>query len=135
MKYLTIIGLLAITWQPAIAATIEYKCEMTKLDNHGWIAPEYYFQIDEDAGSARALSGHFDWTPAKLKKRKSSKYRMLWNVTLKTREGPNLRVKYQANMDTQNNDVTVRASFASVGASNKPFGTGTCKIATPGTQG
>ncbi len=128
-------GLVATAWQPAAAATVECKCEMTKRDNYGWIAPEYYFQINEDTGSALALSSYFDWTKAKLKKRKPSKYRMLWNVTMKTNEGPNLRVKYQANMDLQNNGVTVRASFAHVGAANKPFGTGTCEIAGPETRG
>jgi len=116
--------------QSALADTVEYKCEITKTDSHGWIAPEYYFQIDTDARTAQALSRHHDWTRSKLKMRSDGEYRLLWNVTLRERNGQNLRMKYQANLDTSANTVRVRASFAHVSASNKPFGSGVCKIFT-----
>ena len=114
--------------QAAWADTANYKCEITKTDSHGWIAPDYYFQIDSASGDAKALSGHHDWTEAKLKVLRDGGYRLFWNVTLRSSTGYKLRMKYQANLDAEKSAVRIRASFANINASNKPFGTGVCNI-------
>lgn len=107
---------------------LTYACNMSNRDHYNWIAPEYRFVIDTEAGGAQVASNHHDWTPASLKVRRDKDYRVLWNVTLPTAQNQDIRMKYQANLDVENNTIRVRASFAHLSASNKPFGTGACNI-------
>ncbi|WP_037310076.1 hypothetical protein [Ruegeria halocynthiae] len=130
MKKIILACVAALSVQTAWADTVEYKCNITKPDSHGWIAPEYHFQIDADTGQAKVVSGHHDWTKAKLKVKKGNEYRVLWNVTLRSSEGQNLRMKYQANFDAAKTTVRVRASFSHINASNKPYGSGVCSVVT-----
>ncbi|CUH48822.1 hypothetical protein [Ruegeria atlantica] len=127
---LTAIAAMTVSAQSVLAGTVEYKCEITKPDGHGWIAPEYNFQVDTDTREAKVVSCHHDWTSAQLKVKKSGEYRMFWNVTLRSSEGQNLRMKYQANLNSAKNTVKVRASFAHTSAANKPYGSGVCSVFT-----
>ncbi|MBO9444624.1 hypothetical protein [Ruegeria sp. R14_0] len=127
---LAAVAAVILSTQSALAGTVEYKCEITRPDSHGWIAPEYYFQVDTDTRAAKVVSRHHDWTSAKLKVKNNGQYRMLWNVSLRSSEGQSLRMKYQANLDPEQNTVKVRASFGTVSASNKPYGSGVCSVFT-----
>lgn len=128
MKHLTFAFLTLFGAHAAAAESVTYVCDMTKLDGHGWIAPEYMFQVDAATGSAMAASNHNDWTNANFKNRGSKGYRMNWSLTLPASAGGNLRVRYQANLDPKKNSVKVRMAFVSTNASNKPYGTGICKV-------
>ena len=99
---------------------------MTKQDAHGWIAPEYGFQIDLSAASAMAASSHQDWVKAKFKDRGANRYRIVWNLDQKMVAGGNARVRYQANLNTSDNTVAVRMAFVRGNFANKPYGVGTC---------
>ncbi|WP_170338474.1 hypothetical protein [Ruegeria arenilitoris] len=116
-----------LTAQAAAASPTAYKCTITKKDSHGWVAPEYAFQIDPEAGTAQAASNYHDWTNAQLRDRGAKGYRMIWNVTLKSTEGQAIRMRYQANSATDGG-LKVSGSFVNVGASNKPYGTGRCEV-------
>ncbi|WP_299982528.1 hypothetical protein [uncultured Ruegeria sp.] len=115
-----------LTIQAAAAETVTYNCMMTKQDGHGWIAPEYAFQIDSASGASEAASSYHDWAEAKLKDRGAKGYRILWNITAPLLDGTKQRVKYQANLNAQNDTVKVRMSWANANYTNKPFGVGTC---------
>ncbi len=110
-----------------MADTTVYLCRMTKQDSHGWIAPEYAFQIDPDSGTAK-VADRPEWVETRFKNRGAKGYRLSWNRTAPTVEGPNLRVRYQANLDPSDNSVKVRMAFVSVNAANRPYGVGTCAI-------
>lgn len=116
----------AVLAQTAAAETTAYHCKMTKQDAHGWIAPEYGFQIDLSAASAMAASSHQDWVKAKFKNRGANKYRIVWNLDRKMVAGGNARVRYQANLNTSDNTVAVRMAFLRGNFANKPYGVGTC---------
>lgn len=128
MKHLTFALLTLFGAHAASAETVTYACDMTKLDSHGWIAPEYIFQVDTASASAKTSSNFNDWTDASFKNRGSKGYRLNWNLTLPASAGGNLRVRYQANLNPTDNSVRVRMAFVSTNASNKPYGTGTCKV-------
>ncbi len=127
MKHLTLAFLTLFVAQSASAATATYLCKMTKLDGHGWIAPEYAFQVDADKKTAMVADSP-DWVEARLKNRGAKGYRMTWSVTRQASAGGNLRVRYQANLNPADNSVKVRMAFVSVNASNKPYGVGTCSL-------
>lgn len=114
--------------QTAAAETVAYRCKMTKQDAHGWISPEYAFQIDPATASARAASTHQDWEQAKFKNRGAKGYRMSWNVDARMSAGGNVRVRYQANLNPSDNTVKVRMSFLQGNFLNKPYGVGTCQV-------
>ena len=124
-RYLLTIAALAFS-QTATAETVTYVCKMTKQDAHGWIAPEYGFQIDTDQASALAASSHHEWAKAKFKDRGAKGYRIVWNLDQKMVAGGNVRVRYQANLKTSDNTVAVRMAFVQGNFANKPFGVGTC---------
>ncbi len=111
----------------ASASPITYACKMTKVDGRGWIAPAYLFQVDSEQGTAQVVDKP-EWIDTRFKNRGSKGYRMSWNLTSKTSQGPNVRVRYQANLDPQDNSVKVRMAFVNVNAANKPYGTGSCKV-------
>ncbi|MDA7963337.1 hypothetical protein [Ruegeria sp.] len=121
-----IAGIIGI--QAAAASTATYECKITKESGLGWVPPDYSFQINTAGRDAKVHSNYHDWTDAKYKLRNDGEYRILWNVTLRASDGQNLRMKYQANLDTKQNTVRIRASFANTSASNKPFGTGSCVL-------
>ncbi|KIC44005.1 MAG: hypothetical protein AB3N07_07310 [Ruegeria sp.] len=128
MKHLSFALLTLFGAHAAAAESVTYACDITKLDGHGWIAPEYFFQVDVATGSAKVASNHHDWTNARFKNRGTKGYRMNWNLTLPASAGGNLRVRYQANLDPTDNSVKLRMAFVTTNASNKPYGTGTCKV-------
>ena len=100
---------------------------MTKQDSHGWIARDYAFQVDADAGSA-LVADRSDWMSTKFKNRGSKGYRINWTRTARATAGGNLRVRYQANLNPNDNSVKVRMAFVTVNALNKPYGVGSCKV-------
>ena len=128
MKHFGIAALTMFLANTAVAETVIYSCKMTKQDSYNWIAPEYAFRVDTETGAAQAISGHHDWTDATLKVKSDNKLRILWNVSLPTSQGQDIRMKYQANLDAGKKTVRVRASFATLSAANRPFGVGNCKI-------
>ncbi|UUV04936.1 MULTISPECIES: hypothetical protein [Ruegeria] len=126
MKRLFLIVAAAVLAQTAAAETVTYHCKMTKQDAHGWIAPEYAFQIDPAATSAMAATSYQDWAKAKFKNRGAKGYRIIWNLDQKMAAGGNVRVRYQANLKPSDNTVAVRMAFVQGNFANKPFGVGTC---------
>jgi hypothetical protein len=128
MKYLTLAFITTFFAQGALAETVNYSCTMTKQDSHGWIAKEYAFQIDEAAKTAKAASSFQDWAEARFKNRGSKGYRLSWNLTERMAAGGDMRVRYQANLKTSDNTVTVRMAFVHADFANKPFGSGVCTI-------
>ena len=117
---------LSLAAQAASASPVNYVCKMTQVDGRGWIAPVYLFQVDSEKGTAQVVDKP-EWIDARFKNRGAKGYRMSWNLTSKTTEGPNVRVRYQANLDPKDNSIKVRMAFANVGAANKPYGTGKCE--------
>lgn len=112
--------------QAALADGTTYHCKVKGRD--GWIAPEYQFRIDPSTQTAQVVSGYHDWMDASLSVRGNDTYRVIWNVTLQSSEGQDIRMRYQANLDPAKNKIKVRGSFVNVSAANKPYGTGNCAI-------
>lgn len=110
----------------AAAETVNYICNMTKQDSHGWIPKEYAFRIDAAAGRAHAASSYQDWAEARFKDRGSKGYRLSWNLTERTSQGHNQRVRYQADLNKENNALSVTMTFLHTQVSNKPRGSGSC---------
>ncbi len=75
-----------------------------------------------------AANSHQDWAKAKLKDRGAKGYRVIWNLDQKMAAGGNVRVRYQANLKTSDNTVTVRMAFLQGNFANKPYGAGTCSV-------
>lgn len=126
MKYLTLAFLAAVTASGAAAAPVTYNCKMTKQDSHGWIAPEYAFQIDSESGTAK-VADRPEWIGTSFKNRGKKGYRISWYRTARASAGGNVRVRYQANLNPSDNVVKVRMAFVTVSAANKPYGVGTCR--------
>lgn len=112
--------------QSAAAEELTYHCKVKGRD--GWIAPEYYFRLDPDAGKAQVVNRYHDWTDADLKSRKNTTYQLTWRVALPSSQGQAIRMRYQANLDQSKNTIKVRGTFGNVSASNKPYGTGNCVV-------
>ncbi|MEX0308191.1 MAG: hypothetical protein AB3N12_12480 [Ruegeria sp.] len=123
--FLTIAAILFA--QTATAENITYLCKMTKQDSHGWIAPEYAFQVDREGGTAK-VAVRPEWMDASFKDRGSKGYRLVWRRNARASAGGNVRVRYQANLNPNDNIVKIRMAFANVGAVNKPYGVGTCQV-------
>ncbi|WP_170325349.1 hypothetical protein [Ruegeria arenilitoris] len=126
MKRFLVFLVAAFAAQSAAAEELTYHCKVKGRD--GWIAPEYYFRLDPETGKAQVINGYHDWTDADLITRKNSTYQMTWRVTLQSSQGQAIRMRYQANLNQDNNKVKVRGTFGNVSASNKPYGTGNCAI-------
>ncbi len=75
-----------------------------------------------------AASNNHDWTNAQLKDRGAKGYRVFWNITAPLSDGTQQRVKYQANLNPQQETVKVRMSWAHANYTNKPYGVGTCAV-------
>lgn len=127
MKNLIYLFTTTLLAQSVAAAPVTYNCTMTKQDSLGWITPEYAFRIDAASGKAEAISNNHDWTEAKLKDRGAKGYRIFWSITAPLTDGTKQRVKYQANLNPQNETVRIRMSWAHANYTNKPFGVGNCK--------
>ncbi|KIC42273.1 hypothetical protein RA27_02500 [Ruegeria sp. ANG-R] len=113
--------------QTATAENVTYLCKMTKQDSHGWIAPEYAFQVDPESGKAKAADSP-EWMDASFKNRGSKGYRLVWRRNARLSAGGNARVRYQANLNPADNAVRISMAFANMNAANKPYGVGTCQV-------
>jgi hypothetical protein len=125
MKRLILAGVATLFASAALAETITYNCKMTKRDEGGWVAPEYFFRIDAENGTA-SIADNPEWIGVKFKDRGNKGYRLVWNRMARATAGGNLSVRYQANLNPADNSVKVRMAFINVNAANKPYGVGTC---------
>lgn len=126
MKRLLLASIATVFAQSAFAESVTYNCKMTKLDSHGWIAPQYVFRVDAENGTAQ-LADNPEWIGTQFKDRGGKGYRMIWKRSARASAGGNLTVRYQANLNPADNSVKVRMAFVSVNAANKPYGVGTCR--------
>jgi hypothetical protein len=130
MKFsgLLVVVLAALAPMSSTARSIE--CTLSpNAGSGGWVLDRYLFEVDEEAGTARALDGviqHFNKGPidARLTDSSSKKLVISWDVKM-SNSGAATRMLYRATIFRADNSVIIRAVPG--GYSNQFQARGSCK--------
>jgi hypothetical protein len=131
MKFSVFVVAALIALAPLSATARSIECTLSPNANSGgWVTDRYFFEVDEDAGTAQAVDAvvqHYNKGPiqARLTDSSAKKLVVSWDVKMTNETGQMTKMLYRASIFKADNSVIVRAVPS--GYSNQFEARGSCK--------
>lgn len=134
LSFLTLAGavVLAFQTQNVQAQPTTYDCTASSSEGRGFISERIIFTVDPDAGTAFVIDGvinarYEEPIAAKLDMLSNGHIRLNWEVQDLEGQANSFNLQYRLQYRPDANMFNIRATLS--GAPNRPFESGTCKIA------